>query len=290
METTANLNISGTGTSSGQPLVVIEPSRGVLKLDWAELWHYRELFYFLVWQQIMVRYKQTVLGAAWAIIQPFLMMIIFSVVFAVFAGMDTAGVPAPLFFLVGILPWNFFAQSLTFSSGSLVNNANLVTKIYFPRLIMPFAPVLACLVDFAIASLLLLIMMPYYHFIPSSNIWLFPFMFILIIFIASGAGMLFSALTVKYRDFRHIIPFIVQLGMYATPVVYPANKIPEKWHLVYGLLNPMAGAISGIRWSLLGTDVNPFPLLGASAVSAGMLFLLGLYYFRRTERFFADVI
>jgi lipopolysaccharide transport system permease protein len=237
-----------------------------------------------------VRYKQSVLGAAWALLQPLLMMVIFSFIFGRLAQMPSEGVPYPLFFLAGFLPWNFFAQALSFSANSLVNNANLVTKIYFPRLILPITPILASMVDFLIAGILLVVMIPYYSYLPSANIWLLPVMFLWILLSAMGAGMLLAALTVKYRDFRHIIPFIIQLGLYVTPVVYPAGQIPAKWHFWWGFFNPMAGAISGFRWALLGTGLDMSSLLIGSTVSVLLLNLLGLYYFRRTERFFADVI
>ncbi len=276
-------------TPAEKPLVVIQPPTRFLQIDWAELWQYRELFYFLVWREIKVRYKQTVMGAAWAIIQPFFNMVIFTLFFGRLAKIPSDGIPYPVFSYAALLPWTFFAQSMHFSSNSLISNTSLVTKIYFPRIAVPIAPVLACLVDFMIASTLLLILFPYYDTSLSSNVWAAPLMVLLTIVAASGVGIWLAALNVKYRDFRYVVPFLTQFWMFASPVVYPASIVPEKWRVFYGI-NPMTGAIEGFRWALLGTDINPWPIVSMSAVSGIVILSLGLLYFRRTERFFADLI
>ena len=271
------------------PVWVIQPSKGFLRINLPELWHYRELFYFLVWREIKVRYKQTFIGAGWAIIQPFFSMVIFTLFFGNLAKIPSDGIPYPVFSYAALLPWTFFAQAMSFSANSLIANSNLVTKIYFPRLIMPVAPVLACLVDLAIACALLFVLMPYYGVLPSRNLWAIPIPLFLAVMTACGIGIFLSALNVKYRDFRYVIPFLTQFWMFGSPVVYPASMVPEQWRIVYGL-NPMTGVIEGFRWALLGTQIDPWSIILTSAISATVILFFGIYYFRRAERFFADLI
>ncbi len=272
-----------------QPFVRIRPRKGMIRIDWHEIWQYRELFYFLVWRDIAVRYKQTVMGAAWAVIQPLAGMIVFTIVFGRLAKMPTDGAPYPLFSYSALILWTYFSQSMNHSAGSLVADQRLVTKVYFPRLLIPLSPPLGALVDFSIAFVLLCMMMPFFNYFPSVNIWAVPVMAGLAMAAAAGFGVWMSALNVKYRDFRYLIPFMTQFLMFVSPVVYPAGIVPEKWRLLYAL-NPLAGAISGFRWAMLGTDINPWPLVGVSALSAAVILFTGLMYFRKTERFFADFI
>lgn len=271
------------------PHLIIEPSRGLFRINWRELWQYRELFAFLVWREIKVRYKQTLLGASWAVIQPTFNMIVFTLFFGRLAGIPSDNVPYPIFSYTALLLWTYFAQSLNMAGNSLTANINLVNKIYCPRLILPSAPVLAGLMDLAIACSLLLVLFPYYQFVPSANIWAAPIMIVLAVTSALGVGVWLAALNVKYRDFRYVIPFLTQFWMFSSPVVYPASMVPEQWRVIYGL-NPMTGAIEGFRWALLGIDINPWPMVGASWCTALFVLGTGLIYFRRTERFFADLI
>jgi len=253
------------------------------------LWEYRELLYFLTWRDIKVRYKQSVLGAAWAIIQPVMTMIIFSLIFGQFARLPSDGVPYPIFSYTALLPWNLFAGALTRSTTSVVGSANLIKKVYFPRLIIPVASTLAMLVDFAIAFVVLVGLMFYYGFVPTLAILTLPLFVLLALTIALAVGLGLSALNAQYRDVGHAIPFLVQAWMFVSPVAYGASLIPERWRMLYGL-NPMAGVIEGFRWALLGTGQGPGPML---AVSSGVTFLLlvsGALYFRRMERSFADVV
>jgi lipopolysaccharide transport system permease protein len=269
--------------------VTIEPSKGLIKIDFRELWTYRDLFRFLVWRDILVRYKQTLLGGAWAVLQPLTAMVIFTVFFGRLAKMPSDGLPYPVFSYTALVLWSFFAQSVSQSANSLVANEKLVTKIYFPRLIVPAAPVLASLLDLVIACCLLLLLLPYYGIGLSANIWAVPIMVVVAVIAALGAGTWIAALNVKYRDFRYVVPFLIQTWMFMSPVVYPASMVPEKWRIFYGL-NPMAGAIEGFRWALLETNVDPWPILAVSVASAAMILLFGVIYFQRTEEFFADLI
>ncbi|MBD3397843.1 ABC transporter permease [Candidatus Micrarchaeota archaeon] len=250
---------------------------------------YRDLFMMLVWRDILVRYKQTVLGAAWAILQPLTAMLIFTVIFGRLAKIPSDELPYPIFAYSGLLIWTYFSQTLTQASNSLIQNERLVTKIYFPRILMPTAPIAAGLLDMAIGSVLLLFLLPYFGVSLSPNIWAAPIMIALAAISSMSAGILISALNVKYRDFRHVLPFLVQIWMYASPVVYPASLIPEKWRLLFAV-NPMVGAVHGFRWALLGTDVNPWPLIAVSSVSALIILLFALIYFSRSEEYFADLI
>lgn len=270
----------------------IRPSRGWGLPDLGELWHYRELIYFLVWRDVKVRYKQTALGAAWAVIQPLATMGVFSVFFGNLAGVPSDGVPYPLFALAALVPWTFFSQGLIQSSNSLVGSQNLVSKVYFPRLAIPLAAVLAGLVDFLVAFALLLGALAFYRVAPNGPAgrvaWL-PLFVLLALVTSLGVGLWLSAWSVRYRDVRYLVPFLAQLWLLATPVAYPASLLSEPWRTVYGI-NPMAGVVEGFRWSLLGTGTGPGPLAWVSAGVAVALLVSGLAVFRRQERTFADLI
>ncbi len=272
-----------------RPLFVIKPPGSLISIDFSEFWSYRDLLYFLVRKEILVRYKQTTLGAAWAILQPLAGMLVLTVVFGRIAKIPSDGLPYSLFSYAGLVLWTFFAQAANESSNSLVGNVNLVTKVYLPRLLLPTAPVVSSLLDLGISASLLVILMLYNGLWFSSHIWALPIMLILAFVSALGVGIGLSALNVKYRDFRYVLSFLTQLWFFASPVVYPASAIPEKWRLLYAL-NPMVGAIEGFRWAMLGTGVDMFPMLLVSALSASIILFLSVGYFRRTERFFADVI
>ncbi|MEI2581701.1 ABC transporter permease [Scytonema sp. PRP1] len=258
---------------------------------WKDLWRYRELFYFLAWRDILVRYKQTVIGMAWALIRPFLTMIVFTVVFGTLAKLPSEGdAPYPILVYAGMLPWQFFSSALTECSNSLVNNANLLAKVYFPRLIVPTSAVIVSFVDFMISGMILLALMAWYNFVPDWRILTLP-LFILIAFAASmGAGIWLAALTVEYRDFRYIVTFLVQFGLYISPVGFSSKIVPEQWRLLYSL-NPMVGVIDGFRWAILGGDSQIyFPGFALSLVIVALLLWSGIWYFRKMERTFADVI
>jgi lipopolysaccharide transport system permease protein len=270
------------------PILEIRPTKGFLSLNLREIWNYRELLYFLVWRDIKVRYKQTALGAAWAVIQPVMTMIVFSVFFGRLAKVPSDGIPYPVFAYTALLPWQLFAFALTESSNSLVGSQNLITKVYFPRLVIPLASVLAGIVDFLIAFIVLLILMFYYGIRPGIAIVWLPLFVILALATALSVGLWFSALNVKYRDVRYTIPFLTQIWMFATPVAYPSSLIPRPWRAWSGL-NPMAGVVEGFRWALLGKASNPGLMLWIS-IGAVLLFLTGgLFYFRRMESTFADI-
>jgi lipopolysaccharide transport system permease protein len=281
--------------SSAIPSVVIEPSRGWTSLRLRDVWEYRELLYFLGWRDVKVRYKQTALGAAWAILQPLLAMVVFTIFFGNLAGVGSDGLPYPIFSYTALLPWTFFAQGLSQSSDSLVGSANLVRKVYFPRLVIPAASVLAGVVDFAIAFVVLFGLMAYYGIWPSSAVVFLPLFLLLAFATALGFGMWLAALNVQYRDVKYVVPFFIQLWLFVTPVIYPASRVTTKlaelglptW--IYGL-NPMAGVVEGFRWSLLGVGTRPGPVILASAVVTTVLLLSGAFYFRRMERTFADVV
>lgn len=267
----------------------IEPIRGWANLKLKELWEYRELLYFLVWRDVKVRYKQAALGAAWAILQPLLTMLIFSVIFGMFAKVPSDGIPYPIFAFVALVPWNFFATSLAQSSNSVVGSANLITKVYFPRLAIPLASVLAGLVDFLLSFVVLLGMMVYYHRAPTIHIVWLPLFILLGLAAAVGMGFWLSAMNVKYRDVRYVVPFLVQFWMYASPIIYPSSMIPARYRTLYAL-NPIVGVVDGFRWALLGTKTPPGPMLAVSA-TATLLFLFGgALYFRRMETAFADIV
>jgi len=275
--------------SQHHPKLVIEAGRAERQY-WKDLWRYRELFYFLAWRDILVRYKQTAIGIAWALIRPFLTMIVFTVVFGKVAKLPSEGVPYPILVFAALLPWQFFANSLSECSTSLITNSNLISKVYFPRLIVPTSAVVVSFVDFMISGIILLGLMAWYNFVPSWRILTLP-VFILVAFAAAlGAGLWLAALNVQYRDFRFIVPFIVQFGLYISPVGFSSSVIPEKWRLLYSL-NPMVGVIDGFRWAILGGGAQldlPGFILSLGLVS--LLLISGIWYFRKMERTFADVI
>jgi lipopolysaccharide transport system permease protein len=269
--------------------VVIEPPSGWLHLGLRELWEHRELVYFLTWRDIKVRYKQTALGAAWALLQPLSTMIVFSLFFGRLAKVPSEGVPYPLFTLAALVPWTFFSNGLTQSANSVVASQNLVTKIYFPRLAIPIATVLAGALDFALAFVLLLGLMLYYGTpLTPRVLWVIP-LTLLALVAALGVGFWLAALNVQYRDVRYTVPFLTQLWLFATPIAYPSSLLSEPWRTVYGL-NPMAGVVEGFRWALLGTGGAPGPMILASSVAACVVALGGALYFRRMEQTFADVV
>jgi len=271
------------------PTIIIRPSKGWVPLRLKELWEYRELLYFLVWRDVKVRYKQTVLGAAWAVIQPFFTMVVFSIFFGHLAKIPSDGLPYPIFAYCALLPWQLFSHAMTESGNSLVANQNLITKVYFPRLVIPLAAVLAGLVDFGVAFLVLLGMMAYYGMAPTMAVATLPLFILLAIATALAVGLWLSALNVQYRDVRYTIPFLTQFWLFATPIAYPSSLVPEGWRVLYGL-NPMAGVVEGFRWALLGTVNAPGPMLAVSVAVVLALLVGGLYYFRRMERTFADVV
>jgi lipopolysaccharide transport system permease protein len=271
------------------PVTRIRPSRGWVALGLRELWEYRELLWFLVWRDVKVRYKQTVLGAGWAILQPVATMVVFSLFFGRLAEMPSDGLPYPIFSFAGLVPWTFFSQGLSQSANSLVGSHNLITKVYFPRLAIPISTVLAGLVDFALAFLVLLAMMLAYGIVPGPEVLALAPLLLLALVTALGAGLWLSALNVQFRDVRYIVPFLTQLWLFLTPIAYPSSLLGEPWRTVYGL-NPMAGVVEGFRWALLGTGEPPGALLAASVLAALALLASGALYFRRTERTFADVI
>jgi lipopolysaccharide transport system permease protein len=253
------------------------------------VWEYRELLYFLCWRTIRVRYKQTVLGGAWAILQPLVTMVVFSVIFGRLVGVPSDGLPYPIFAYAGLLPWQLFAQSLTESSNSLVNNERLITKVYFPRLVIPGATVLISLLDFAVAGMVLAGMMAYYRIVPAPGGWVLPFLVLQAVCAALGIGLWLSALNVRYRDIRHVIPFLAQCWLFATPIAYPSSLVPPRWRMLLGL-NPMTGVVEGFRWALLGTQTEVGSLLMLSALISIGILVSGAVYFRRMERTFADIL
>lgn len=270
--------------------VLIRPSTGLLRLNLGDVWAYRELLYFLVWRDVKVRYKQTILGAAWAILQPLMTMLVFSVFFGRLGKMPSDGIPYPVFSFAALLPWQLFAFALAESSNSLVSSQNLITKVYFPRLIVPLAAAMAGLVDFSIALLVLLGLMWSYGIVPGVAILLLPMFVLLTVATALAVGLWMSSLNVKYRDVRYTIPFLTQLWLFATPVAYPSSIVPEKWRAILGL-NPMAGVVEAFRWALLGQQASaPGALLLVSVGAVSVLLITGLIYFRRTERDFADLV
>lgn len=283
---------SSVATSDNTPHrepLVIEPAGRFPSLGARELWSYRGLLGFLVWRDLKVRYAQTVLGAAWAIVQPVLTMVIFTVVFGRFAKVPSDGVPYPVFSLAALVPWTYFSTAFTGASNSLVTSTNLITKIYFPRLVIPFAPVVGGLVDFVIAFAILLLTMGFYHIVPSlASIALVPLLVVSMVLTSAGFGCWLAALNIKYRDIKYVVPFLVQIWLYISPVAYPMSVVPARFRLVYAL-NPMAGVIEGFRSVLLHTGAVPWSMIGFSLLSGVVLFITGVLYFRSTERVFADV-
>ena len=271
------------------PVTVIEPSRGWISLNLRDLWEYRELLYFLTWRDIKVRYKQTILGAAWAIIQPFFTMVVFSLFFGRLARMPSDDIPYPLFSYAALVPWTFFANGLSNSSSSLVGSANLLRKVYFPRLVIPISAVMAGGLDFVLAFVVLVGMMLFYGIVPTAAIAWLPLLLVLALVTALGVGLWLTAMNVQFRDVRYAVPFLVQAWMFATPIAYPSSLLDEPWRTLYGI-NPMAGVVEGFRWALLGTETAPGPIVLVSAVVAVGLLVSGAYYFRRMERTFADLV
>ncbi len=270
-------------------VTVIRPAKGWASLNLRDLWEYRELLYFLTWRDIKVRYKQTALGATWAVLQPFLTMIVFTIFFGKLAKVPSDNLPYPIFCYTALLPWQLFVYALNQSGNSLVGNQQLITKVYFPRLVIPLSALLAGLVDFLVAFAVLLGMMVYYGIWPSMAILTLPLFLLLALATALAVGLWLSALNVEYRDVRYTIPFLTQFWLFATPIAYPSSLVPERWRALYGL-NPMAGVVEGFRWALLGQEFSNGPLLLVSVVVVIALLISGLLYFRRMERTFADVI
>jgi lipopolysaccharide transport system permease protein len=282
----------GSTTSSAlpdHPAIIIRPSKGLAWVNLGELWAYRDLLYFLIWRDIKVRYKQTALGAAWAVLQPLFTMVIFTIFFGWLAKVPSDGIPYPLFIFCALLPWQLFSRALTESGNSLVANQNLITKVYFPRLIIPLAAVLGGLVDFGSSFVVLLGMMVYYGIFPSIAVVTLPLFLVLAVVTALAAGLWLSALNVNYRDVKHTIPFLVQFWLFVTPIAYPSSLVPEPWRLLYGL-NPMVGVVEGFRWALLGKVGGVGPLVLVSVITVVVLLAGGLIYFKNMEKSFADVV
>jgi lipopolysaccharide transport system permease protein len=277
-------------TVSREPEIVhIKPSSGLAALNLGDLWRYRELVLFMIWRDVKVRYKQTLLGAAWAVIQPVLTMLVFTFVFGTVAKVPTEGMPYPIFSYTALLPWGLFTAALNTASRSLTANQNMVTKIYFPRLVLPLASVLGGLVDFAIAFVILIGMMLYYHVSPTGAVWTLPLFLVLTLVTALGVALWLSAINVQYRDVNYVLPFLTQFWLFLTPVAYSAQVISAKWQTVYSL-NPMAGVVNGFRWALLGTNTGPDLNMAVSAAISIAFLVSGLFYFRSMERTFADTI
>ena len=275
--------------STGAPVITVKPSKGWISLNLLELWEYRELLYFLTWRNIKVRYKQTVLGAAWAIIQPFFTMVVFSLFFGKLAKVPSDGIPYPIFAYAALVPWMFFANGLNQSSDSLVGSADLIKKVYFPRLIVPISSIISGVIDFVLSFLVLVGMMLFYGIFPTANcIWL-PFLLLLAFVTSLGVGLWLSALNVQFRDVRHTVPFLTQFWLFATPIAYPSSLLPEPWHTLFGI-NPMVGVVEGFRWALLGTETAPGPIIIVSSLVALVLLVGGAFFFRRMEKTFADVV
>ena len=269
--------------------IIIEAGR-VERQYWRDIWRYRELFFFLAWRDLLIRYKQTVVGVAWTLIRPLVTMVVLTVVFERVAKMPSGGVPYPLLVFCGMLPWQFFAAALGESGNSLIGNSSLISKVYFPRLIIPASSVVTSLFDFIISAMFLAVLMIWYRFVPGPNLFWLPAFVVLVFGAAFGAGLWMAALTVEYRDFKHIVPFLVQFGLYASPVPYLSTNVPSQWRLLYSL-NPMVGIIDGFRWALLGGKNSLYwPGLVISISGITLLIVSGITYFRRTERSFADVI
>jgi lipopolysaccharide transport system permease protein len=269
--------------------LLIEPNSPALHY-WQDVWRYRELFWFLVWRDILVRYKQTVIGITWSIIRPLVTMIVFTVVFGTLAKLSSVGVPYPLLVFAAMLPWNFFSNALSESSGSLIGNANLLTKVYFPRIIIPISSIIASFIDFIISLAIMVCIMLWYGYLPDWRVVTLPLFLLLASLPVAGVGLWLSALNVKYRDFRYVVPFMLQFGLYVSPVGFASSIVPEKWRLLYAL-NPMVGVIDGFRWALLNGAVDLYwPGILLSTLLSLMLMITGLWFFRNTERILADVI
>lgn len=280
---------SAASIESRSPSIVVAPRKGLLQLDLKSLWQHREMFYFLVWRDVIIRFKQTVIGGAWVVLQPMITMVIFTLIFGKLAKIPSEGVPYPVFAFSALLPWSYFAAALARSSSSVVNSSNLVTKIYFPRLLIPLAASVGPIVDLVFSFLVLLGLFAWFGVVPGWAILTLPLFLGLAMMTALSVGLWSSALNVKYRDVNNIIPFVIQVWMYASPVAYPVSLVPEKWRMLY-CLNPMVGVIEGFRWALLGKGSFNFSMAALSAAVVLLLFLGGIVYFKRMEQTFADVI
>jgi lipopolysaccharide transport system permease protein len=285
----AEATSGGAVRGGSKPVTVIEPPRRWVPLDLKELWEHRELVYFLAWRDIKVRYKQTALGVSWAIIQPVFAMVVFSLFFGRLGGMPSDGLPYPLWSFAALVPWTFFSQGLVQSANSLVLSQNLLRKVYFPRLAIPLGTVLSAALDFVLAFVVLVGLMVFYGVEPTLRVlWVVPLA--LLAFIAAlGAGLWFAALSVRYRDVRYVVPFLVQFWLFATPIAYPSTLLPERWRALYAL-NPMTGVVEGFRWALLGANTRPGPMLAVSTLAAIAILIGGAFYFRSMERTFADLV
>jgi len=282
-------NYEADAVSFNSPVTIVKPSRGWVSLNLGELREYRELIYFLTWRDIKVRYKQTVLGAAWAIIQPFFTMVVFSLFFGKLAKVPSDGIPYPIFAYAALVPWTFFANGLSQSSNSLVGSTNLIKKVYFPRLVVPISSVISGVFDFILAFVVLLGMMLYYGIFPTVNIVWLPLLLLLTLTTSLGVGLWLSTLNVQFRDVRYTVPFLTQFWLFSTPIAYPSSLLSQPWRTLYGI-NPMVGVVEGFRWALLGTDTAPGPIIIVSSLVALALLVGGAFYFRRLEKSFADVI
>ncbi len=271
------------------PIVRIRPSKGWVALDLRDLWEYRELLYFLIWRDIKVRYKQTALGASWAIIQPVMTMVVFSLFFGKLAKIPSDGIPYPVFSFAALVPWTFFANGITQGANSMVGSANLIKKIYFPRLAIPIAAVASGVVDFVLAFAVLLLLMFYYGIFPTAKVFWLPAFLLLALLTSLGVSLWLSAMNVEYRDIKYVVPFIVQFWLFATPIAYPSTLVPEPWRELYAV-NPMVGVVEGFRWALLGSATAPGPMIAVSSGAALVILISGAFYFRRMEKTFADLV
>ncbi|MEJ2684987.1 MAG: ABC transporter permease [Candidatus Sulfobium sp.] len=270
-------------------MIRIQPSRGWKSVKLKELFEYRELLYFLIWRDIKVRYKQTVLGAAWAVIQPFFTMVVFTIFFGRLAKIPSDGIPYPIFSYAALVPWTFFANGLNQGSNSLVSSANLIKKVYFPRLAIPVASVSAGIVDFVLAFIVLLVMMFYYGIFPTAHVVWLPAFLLLALITSLGVSLWFSAMNVQFRDVRYVIPFLTQIWLFATPIAYPSSLLSEPWRTIYGI-NPMVGVVEGFRWALLGTNTAPGPAIAVSSMVSIAILVTGAFYFSYMEKTFADIV
>jgi lipopolysaccharide transport system permease protein len=280
---------SSTGAATSSPRIRIAPSRGWVPLNLSELWAYRELIYFFIWRDVKVRYKQTILGAAWAILQPVFTMVVFSIFFGRLAHVPSDGLPYPLFAFAALVPWTFFANGLSQGANCLVGSAYMIQRVYFPRLVLPVAAVLSGVVDFLLSFLVLIGMMVWMGHPPTAHVVWLPLLLLLALVTSLGAALWLASLNVQYRDVHHTLPFLTQFWMIATPIAYPSSLLPEPWRAIYGL-NPMAGVVEGFRWALLGTATAPGPIVVVSSLMALAMLLSGAYLFRRMEKTFADVV
>lgn len=272
------------------PVTVVRPSRGWVPVNIKDVLRFRELLYFLIWSQLKVRYKQTVFGVAWAVAQPLAVMVAFTIFFGIVVRVPTGEIPYPIFAYSGLVVWTYFSNSLSQSSNSLVQYERLITKVYFPRLLIPLASVVAGLIDFAFAFAVLVGLVLFYGFEPTAALWTLPLFVLFAVMIALAVSLWLSALNVRYRDVKLLVPVLVQLWFYATPIIYPSYLVPDGWRTLYQALNPMVGVVEGFRWALLGEGATPSPLLGVSVAAVAVTLVGGLYYFRRMERVFADVV